>query len=92
MTNTTATKLFAITVAYKDGAFHTKPEASIEAGLLGGMVQAQSWATVKNLGSIAWTEITDRGVKGHFPNGERIAVYFADLPMAAEDQITDWLV
>jgi len=86
------TKLYPITVSHHDGSFYATAQDSIEAGLLGGMVEAQAWATRTNQGSIAWTEVTDRFVKGHLViSGQRILVLFSQLPMAAEDTLIDWL-
>jgi hypothetical protein len=86
------TKLYSISVVTKDGSFATKPEATIEAGLFTGMVAAARWAQ-KLLGTnIAWTEVTDRFVKGELVStGERILVQFDDLPLAARDLLDDWV-
>ncbi len=85
-------KLYSISVSHADGAFYAKPEESIEAGLLNGMVEAQAWATKIGLGSIAWTEVTDRFVKGEVINTtKRVVVLWSDLPMAAEDELNDWV-
>ncbi len=85
-------KLYSISVSYADGAFYVKPEESIEAGLLNGMVEASAFG-VKHLGgNVAWVEITDRFAKGIAQNsGKRVVVLWSDLPMAAEDELNDWI-
>ena len=83
---------YPITVSHKDGSFYVTPAESIEAGLLDGMMHAQAWATRIGLGSIAWTEITDRFVKGEFvASKERVTVFWTNIPAAAEDTLTEWI-
>jgi hypothetical protein len=91
MTNT-ETKLYPILISHKDGSFWATPEASIEAGLLNGMVEAQRWANRTNQGSIFWTEITDRFVKGEFvASRDRIVVMWSELPFAVEEELNEWV-
>jgi hypothetical protein len=91
MSSTTTTQP-AILVSHKDGSFWATPEATIEAGLLNGMIEASRWATKTGFGQIAWDQVTDRFVKGHaIATGERVVVMWAALPMACEDALTEWL-
>ncbi|AYP70076.1 hypothetical protein I5G62_gp90 [Mycobacterium phage CRB2] len=84
--------MIAINIAHKDGAFWATPEAEAEAGLLNGMIECQRFAARQGLGSIAWDEITPTIVKGHaIASGERFAIHRADISMAEEDALTDWI-
>jgi hypothetical protein len=86
------TKLYPISVATKDGSFAVKPAESIEAGLLDGMVAAANWAQKLMGTNVAWTEVTDRFVKGHMvANGERVIVFFDDLPFAVTEELDEWV-
>jgi uracil DNA glycosylase len=82
----------AILVSHRDGSFWATPGDTIEAGLLNGMVEAARWSTKVNHANIAWIEVTDRFVKGEVVgSNERIVVMWGDIPMAAEDELTDWI-
>jgi len=86
------TKLYSIEIINRDGGRWASPGDSIEAGLLNGMVEAQREATRTNRGSIAWSEVTDRFVKGHFVNtGERVLVRWSDLPFAVNEELDAWV-
>lgn len=75
-----------------DGGRYGNPADSIEAALLNGMVVAQAEATRTCRGSIAWTEITDRFVKGHYiATGARVLVRWTELPYAVNDELDNWL-
>ena len=88
----TTTTQPAILVSHKDGSFWATPEDTIEAGLLNGMIEAARWATRTFGSNIAWTEITDRFVKGHaVKGGERIVVLWAAIPQAVEDELAEWV-
>lgn len=92
MTTATATRSYAIKVHHRDGSFWATPEISIEAGLLNGMVMASRWSQRFLGANVAWTEITDRFVKGEVVgSNERMVVMWGDLPMAAEDNLIEWI-
>lgn len=83
---------YAIKVDYRHGSFWATPAETIEAGLLNGMVEAARWSTKVNGANIAWTEVTDRFVKGEVVgSGERVVVMWSELPMAAEDNLVEWI-
>jgi hypothetical protein len=85
-------KLYPITVSHKDGSFAATPEATIEAGLLNGMIEPQRWSLTTLRENIAWDTVTDRFVKGStVRTGQRVLVMWDGLPMAAEDVLTDWV-
>jgi hypothetical protein len=84
--------MIAINIAHKDGAFYATPEAEAEAGLLNGMIEASRFAARQGMGAVAWDEITPVFVKGHaIASGERLVVHRADISMAEEDALADWL-
>jgi hypothetical protein len=82
----------AINVSHRDGSFAATPEATIEAGLLNGMVEAAKWAMKIQGQSIAWVEITDRFVKGVMNlSGDHVVVSWEGLPFAAQEELDNWV-
>jgi hypothetical protein len=89
---TTEVRTYSIQISHRDGSFWARPGSSIEEGLLNGMVMASAWSTRFKGANVAWTEITDRFVKGEVVgSGERMVVMWGDLPMAAEDALIEWI-
>lgn len=85
--STTTTTLHSVSVSTKDGSYFIAPQPQLGAALLDGMIEAQ-----RRMGQLAWDEFTTEFVKGHvIATGERVVVWWSNLPMTEEDKLADWL-